>query len=150
MGPLVSRTHQERVLGMIDKARKQGGTLLIGGEVPAGVRGYFVKPTIFADVHHDMEIVKEEVFGPVLTVMPYDSIDDLVAKASDSKYGLAASIWSNNISKGKRSVPRIQRARSGLIVTASTNLPIGESSLRASARSTAPHLTCSRSRSRPA
>ena len=70
--------------------------------------GYFVKPTIFADVNHEMDIVREEVFGPVLTVMPYEDIEDAVAKANDSKFGLAASIWSNNISKVLDLVPRIR------------------------------------------
>jgi phenylacetaldehyde dehydrogenase len=108
MGPLVSKTHHERVLRMIESGREQGGTLLIGGDVPSGCRGYFVKPAIFADVDHQMDIVKEEVFGPVLTAMRYDDLDDLVAKANDCKYGLAASIWSNNISKVMGLIPRIQ------------------------------------------
>ena len=108
MGPLVSKSHQQRVLGMIEKGRQQGGTLLIGGDVPAGTSGYFVKPAIFADVSHRMDIVREEVFGPVLTVMAYDDIADVVAKANDSQYGLAASIWSNNISKVLDLIPRIR------------------------------------------
>jgi phenylacetaldehyde dehydrogenase len=108
MGPLVSKAHHERVLQMIDVGRQQGGSLLIGGDVPAGTSGYFVKPAVFADVDHQMHIVQEEIFGPVLTAMPYDDIDDLVAKANDSKYGLAASIWSNNISRVMDLIPRIR------------------------------------------
>ena len=108
MGPLVSKTHHERVLGMIENGRRQGGSVVCGGGAPAEAPGYFVKPTIFADVNHEMDIVREEVFGPVLTVMPYEDIEDAVAKANDSKFGLAASIWSNNISKVLDLVPRIR------------------------------------------
>jgi phenylacetaldehyde dehydrogenase len=127
MGPMVSRSHQERVLGLIDAGKKEGGSVVYGGEALAGASGFFVKPTIFTDVTHDMRIVKEEVFGPVLCAMPYDDIDDLVQKANDHQYGLAAGIFSNNISRVMDLIPRI---RAGTIWVNSysifdPNLPFG-------------------------
>ena len=94
VGPLVSATQYEKVQSLIETGLEEGATLLIGGPgKPDGLnRGYYVKPTIFGDVKNDMTIAREEIFGPVLSMITYDDIDDAVAIANDTDYGLAAYI----------------------------------------------------------
>jgi aldehyde dehydrogenase (NAD+) len=96
MGPLVSQKQLDTVLGYIETGRKEGATLAAGGQrLEDGElgRGYFVAPTVFTDVTPDMTIAREEIFGPVLSVLRYDSVDDAVALANDSDYGLAGGVW---------------------------------------------------------
>ena len=93
-GPLVAERQRERVEGYIAKGRDEGATLVVGGGRPAGFdQGWFVEPTLFADVDNSMTIAQEEIFGPVLSLIPYDSTDDAVAIANDSDYGLSGSVW---------------------------------------------------------
>lgn len=106
-GPLTSKTHCQRVLSHIDSAKAEGATLLTGG-ARALEGGHFVQPTIFADTTPGMRIVREEVFGPVLAAAPYDDIDAAIAAANDTPYGLAASLWTNDLSLTHRIVPRLQ------------------------------------------
>ena len=95
IGPLVSEVQRERVRGFIEMARASDARLTVGGDAPAGLaRGWFIAPTVFADVHNSHPIAQEEVFGPVVTVIPYDGLDDAVAIANDSQYGLAGTVWS--------------------------------------------------------
>ncbi len=107
MGPLVSQEQMDRVCGYIDIGRSQGAEVVAGGGRHSG-KGYFVQPTVLANVDHNKRVVQEEIFGPVLTAMPYDSIDEVAAWANDTPYGLGASIWSNNLSKVHRLVPKIK------------------------------------------
>lgn len=107
MGPLVSQTQMDRVCSYIQAGRAHGASVVAGGE-RAGDTGYFVKPTVFAAVKPEMRVVQEEIFGPVLVVMPYDDLDQVVAWANDTMYGLGASIWSNDLSKVHRLIPKIK------------------------------------------
>ena len=107
MGPLVSREQQERVLGYIESGRKQGASVMVGGDAPSHP-GYFVKPTVLANVNGDMRVVREEIFGPVLVAQRFDDLEDVVRAANDTPYGLGASIWTNNLSAAHRLIPRIK------------------------------------------
>ncbi|MCB0986895.1 MAG: aldehyde dehydrogenase [Microthrixaceae bacterium] len=94
VGPLVADRQRDRVLGLIDKGKNEGARITTGGGRPALERGFFVDPTVFADVTNDMTIAREEIFGPVLSVIAYEGVDDAVAIANDSPYGLSGSVWS--------------------------------------------------------
>ncbi|WP_321395586.1 aldehyde dehydrogenase [Emcibacter sp.] len=102
MGALVEEHHMNRVLGFVDKANEEGASLKLGGSRSAGREGFFVDPTIFDDVTPDMTIAREEIFGPVLSVLTFDSEDEAVRIANDTIYGLAAAVWSRDISQAHR------------------------------------------------
>jgi acyl-CoA reductase-like NAD-dependent aldehyde dehydrogenase len=110
LGPLVSDTQRERVRGYIRKGVEEGARLVTGGEeTPDGCeRGFFVRPTVFSDVSSDMTIAQEEIFGPVLAIIPYDDEEDAVRIANDSEYGLAAGVWSGDEERAKRIAKRIR------------------------------------------
>jgi aldehyde dehydrogenase (NAD+) len=114
LGPLVSETQRERVRGYIKKGIDEGAKLLTGGaDAPEGLdKGYFVQPTVFSEVRNDMTIAQEEIFGPVLSIIPYEDEDDAVRIANDTIYGLAAGVWSGDADRAK-SVAR--RIRSGQV-----------------------------------
>ena len=110
LGPLISDAQRERVRGYIQKGIDEGATLVTGGvAAPDGLdTGYYVQPTVFSNVTADMTIAREEIFGPVLSIMPYDGEDDAVAIANDSIYGLAGGVWSGDPERAKRVARRIR------------------------------------------
>jgi len=109
LGPLVSERQFERVRGLIQRGIDEGARLVTGGvERPRGFsRGYFVQPTVFADVTSEMTIAQQEIFGPVLTILAYDDEDDAVRLANSTIYGLGGAIWSKDLARALRVGRRI-------------------------------------------
>ena len=111
LGALISKKHQELVLSYIAKGKEEGATLLTGGNAasPASApNGYFVEPTIFTDCADDMTIVKEEIFGPVMSVLVFDDEDEVIARANDTELGLAAGVFSKDIQRAHRVIHQLQ------------------------------------------
>jgi 1-pyrroline dehydrogenase len=106
MGPVISAEQQERVLGFLDRATDAKATIVTGGG-RLGDRGFFVKPTIVTDVTQDAEIVQNEVFGPVVTVQPFTSDDEAIEMANGVRYGLAASVFSENVGRALKVAARL-------------------------------------------
>ena len=101
VGPLVAERQRERVLGYIEKGRSEGAKVAVGGGRPAGLdKGWFVEPTLFVGVDNKMTIAQEEIFGPVLAVLPYDDPADAVRIANDSEFGLSGSVWTSDVEAG--------------------------------------------------
>jgi betaine-aldehyde dehydrogenase len=111
MGPLVSEAHRAKVESYIEIGRNEGARLLCGGrrpESPDLARGWFLEPTIFDDVTPDMRIAREEIFGPVLSVVPFDTEADAIRIANDTEYGLAAGVWSQDITQAHRVIRELR------------------------------------------
>jgi p-cumic aldehyde dehydrogenase len=107
LGPLVSRKQRERVMGYVQSGLDQGATLVYGGET-VGDKGYFVKPTVFANADQSMKISQEEIFGPVVSVIRFKDEAEAIRLANDTSYGLAANIWTRDIKKAHRVAHRLQ------------------------------------------
>jgi aldehyde dehydrogenase (NAD+) len=116
LGPVVSKLQFERVEGYIEKGIAEGAKLVMGGTGrPDGLdHGYFVKPTIFSNVHNDMTIAREEIFGPVLCILPYETEDEAIRIANDTPYGLAAYVWSGDNQRARRVGSRIRAGQVAL------------------------------------
>jgi acyl-CoA reductase-like NAD-dependent aldehyde dehydrogenase len=116
IGPLVARRQQERVRSYIEDGRREGARLVVGGsEQPAGVgSGWYVRPTLFADVDNRMKIAREEIFGPVLSVIPYRDDEEAVRIANDSDYGLSGSVWTADASRGLAAARRVRSGSFGV------------------------------------
>src|SRR5690606_18962588 len=96
MGPLAMDRQLERVESYIAKGKAEGATLVCGGDRPAGLQGPYINPTLFANVSNDSTIAREEIFGPVLSVIPYDDVEDAIRIANDSQYGLYGAVLTND------------------------------------------------------
>jgi len=107
MGPLVSSEQQERVLGYVQSGIDQGASVVVGGKA-LDHTGFYVEPTVLANIHHDMKVVQEEIFGPVLVAAPFDNIEEVLVRANNTRYGLGASLWTENIGKMHRLVPQLK------------------------------------------
>jgi aldehyde dehydrogenase (NAD+) len=106
-GPQVDAAQFEKVMGYIDAGREEGAKLVCGGG-RVGDKGYFIEPTVFADVADDMKIAREEIFGPVMSIIPFKSVDEVVTRANRTEYGLAAAVWTRDIQKAHQIAARVR------------------------------------------
>jgi acyl-CoA reductase-like NAD-dependent aldehyde dehydrogenase len=116
IGPLVAQRQQARVRAYIDEGQREGARLVTGGaDLPGGLdHGWYVRPTLFSDADNGMRIAREEIFGPVLTVIPYDDEDEAVAIANDSDYGLAGAVFTADTERGVGIAARIRSGSFGV------------------------------------
>ena len=107
MGPLVSEEQLNRVCGYLESGFSQGAKAVVGGH-KAGDRGYFVEPTVLVDTTENMTVVQEEIFGPVVAAMPFTDPEEIIPRANNSEYGLAAAVWTRDISKAHRMAEQLR------------------------------------------
>ena len=122
VGPLIHRRHLERVMGYLDVGQREGARLAAGGRRPddaALARGNYLLPTLFVDARQDMRIAQEEIFGPVLTVIPFADEEEALRIANGVRYGLAAYLWTSDVTRATRLAPAIE---SGMIWVNSQNV----------------------------
>jgi aldehyde dehydrogenase (NAD+) len=126
IGPLVAQRQQHRVQGYIQAGLDEGARIVVGGADKPYDRGWYVRPTLFADATNDMRIAREEIFGPVLTVLKYSDERDAVRIANDSDYGLAGSVWTNDIGHGLEIAEQVRAGTYGInMYTLDTSCPFG-------------------------
>jgi betaine-aldehyde dehydrogenase len=104
MGPVVSAGQLEKILGYIEAGKREGARLITGGKRAGGNDGFYVQPTVFADVTDDMTIAREEIFGPVMAVLDFDGEDEVVARANGTEFGLSAGVFTNDMARAHRVV----------------------------------------------
>ena len=115
LGPVINKRQLEKIEGYIAKGKEEGATATLEGGRPEGLdSGYFLTPTIFTDVTNDMTIAQEEIFGPVLSVITYDDVDDAIAIANDSDYGLAGTVWTADVERGIEISEKIRTGTFGI------------------------------------
>ncbi|SFJ43873.1 aldehyde dehydrogenase [Thermoflavimicrobium dichotomicum] len=108
VGALISKEHYERVKGYLEIAKEEGEILLGGGRPPGLDKGYFLEPTIIAGVNDQCRVVQEEIFGPVVSVLPFETEEEVIARANDTHYGLSATIWTNDLRRAHRVAGQIE------------------------------------------
>lgn len=106
-GPQISKVQQEKILSYVESASSEGGTLVLGGK-PGAEKGYFVQPTIFADMKNHMKAVREEIFGPFVVIQSFTSDEDAIEKANDTEYGLGAAVFSKDIIRAHKAAGAIE------------------------------------------
>jgi len=107
MGPQVDKAQFDKILSYIDKGKQQGATCVTGGE-RHGDKGFFIKPTIFSEVKDDMAIARDEIFGPVLSVIRFHEVEEVIERANTTDYGLAAAVWTRDIGKAHAIASRVR------------------------------------------
>ncbi|MFF3845744.1 aldehyde dehydrogenase family protein [Streptomyces sp. NPDC002328] len=114
VGPLISAAHRDRVESYVELGRKEGAVIVAGGERPSLERGFYVAPTLLADCTNDMRVAREEIFGPVVVVIPFDEEEEGVALANDSDYGLIDYVWSGDVARAFRLARRLRAGGVGV------------------------------------
>lgn len=114
VGPMISAAHRDRVESYVELGRKEGARVVAGGERPPLERGFYVAPTLLADCTNDMRVVREEIFGPVVAVVPFDDEEEAVALANDSDYGLLDYVWSGDVARAFRVARRLRAGGVGV------------------------------------
>ncbi|MFB6677841.1 aldehyde dehydrogenase family protein [Streptomyces sp. NPDC057684] len=114
VGPVISAAHRDRVESYVELGRKEGARVVAGGERPALDKGFYVAPTLLADCTNDMRVVREEIFGPVVVVVPFDDEEEGVALANDSEYGLIDYVWSGDVARAFRVARRLRAGGVGV------------------------------------
>ncbi len=126
MGSLISMAHRDRVHGFVEQGRGEGAEVVLGGE-PAEGPGAFYPPTVIAGVDNSMSVAQEEIFGPVVTVIPFEDEADAIRIANDVRYGLMATVWTGDPARGHRIAARIKSGTVGINMpyTAFPGIPFG-------------------------